>query len=402
MLAIILTPIYLLGCFYVIKHGIRWMQACHGVCHSRPFKWIYFFVFWVTAISPYAGFFLPISPIQRLIQIYSHFWLGVFLYALMVIALVDLVKIIAKRFKLLSLQAFQSRLNYALLGGTVTIVLLVVCLYGFIHSKDIQEVEYTAEIHKQVAGKDSLKVVMVGDMHLGYDTGEKRMAEMVELINKQEPDLVCFVGDIFNNDYKAIKDPQLVAEVLSGIESKQGVYACYGNHDVKEPILFGFTFSGKKNRPLRTPEMEAFMEAAKIKPLMDEAVLVDDEFYIVGRLDKDKNGNPKEGRATAETLLSSLDQTKPIIVLDHVPKEFEELAKAGADLDLGGHTHDGQIFPMNLTSKIIWENSTGKMTKDKMTSIVTSGIGTFGPNMRVGTQSEVVTIKLDFQGKTSP
>ena len=108
-------------------------------------------------------------------------------------------------------------------------------------------------------------------------------------------------------------------------------------------------------------------------------------------------GRGIQKRMTPQQLTEGLDQTKPILVLDHEPDELSELAAAGADLDLSGHTHDGQLFPANLIVSMVWENSCGYLEKDGMHSIVTSGVGVFGPNMRVGTKSEICVIDCHFQ-----
>ena len=91
-----------------------------------------------------------------------------------------------------------------------------------------------------------------------------------------------------------------------------------------------------------------------------------------------------------------MDQSKPIIVLDHEPRQLRELSDAGVDIDLCGHTHDGQTFPGNLIIKLFWENPCGYLEKDGMHNIVTSGVGVFGPNMRVGTRAEICRIIVHF------
>ena len=83
-------------------------------------------------------------------------------------------------------------------------------------------------------------------------------------------------------------------------------------------------------------------------------------------------------------------------MLDHEPSELKELSEAGVDIDLCGHTHDGQMFPGNLVTKLFWENSCGYLKKGEMHNIVTSGIGLFGPNMRVGTKAEICSVKVHF------
>ena len=94
--------------------------------------------------------------------------------------------------------------------------------------------------------------------------------------------------------------------------------------------------------------------------------------------------------------LFNLDTGKPILVLDHQPRELEELAAAGVDVDLCGHTHDGQMFPGNLTVRLFWENACGCLRVGSMHSIVTSGVGLFGPNMRVATRAEICPITIHF------
>ncbi len=85
-------------------------------------------------------------------------------------------------------------------------------------------------------------------------------------------------------------------------------------------------------------------------------------------------------------------------MLDHEPRELQALADAGVDVDLCGHTHDGQLFPGNLLIGLFWENPCGYLQKDGMHNIVTSGVGVFGPNMRLGTRSELCRITVNFQG----
>ena len=93
--------------------------------------------------------------------------------------------------------------------------------------------------------------------------------------------------------------------------------------------------------------------------LDDEVTLIDDAFYLVGRKDVQKPGDGTTNRMEPEEILGDLNKTKPIIVLEHQPKQLEELEAAGADMQLCGHTHDGQMFPCNLTIKIMLENACG-------------------------------------------
>ena len=117
------------------------------------------------------------------------------------------------------------------------------------------------------------------------------------------------------------------------------------------------------------------MEQAGITLLRDESVMIADEIVLYGRPDAKKPGRGITVRRTPGEITSGLDLSKPIFVIDHEPGELQELADAGADLDLCGHTHDGQMFPGNILTAMMWENACGYLKKDDMHSIVTSGSG---------------------------
>ena len=99
---------------------------------------------------------------------------------------------------------------------------------------------------------------------------------------------------------------------------------------------------------------------------------------------------------SAEELLSDVDTTLPVIVLQHEPIEYESLAANGADVVLSGHTHAGQIFPGNLIVPYFNENAYGLKYMHGIATVVTSGVGYYGPPIRVGTDSEVMVVNISF------
>ena len=218
---------------------------------------------------------------------------------------------------------------------------------------------------------------------------------MVKKINKLNPDLVCIAGDIFDNDYDALDNPEKLEEILKGIKSKYGVYACYGNHDIEEKILAGFTFETKEKKEI-DPSMDEFLKKADIKLLSDDVEYINKEFYLIGRIDY-STAQKSKARKSPEELTEGLDKSKPIFVIDHQPRELQELSDCGVDLDMCGHTHDGQLFPGNILTKLTWENGCGYLKKGDMHSVVTSGLGVWGPDMRVGTKSEITEINIKFK-----
>lgn len=182
---------------------------------------------------------------------------------------------------------------------------------------------------------------------------------------------------------------------FQNIKSTYGVYACFGNHDVAETLISGFSVAPQK-QAVRDKRMEAFLKESNIKILDDQAVLIADSFYLIGRKDYEKPGDGTYKRASMKQLIAGLDMSKPILVMEHEPRFLDEKSELGVDIDLGGHTHNGQFFPLNLIAPLIWKNPTGCIKVKNMYSVVTSGIGVYGPAMRVMTDSEVVKIKVAF------
>lgn len=395
MILLIIVPAYLLINYYVIRRILHWLRSCHSWFHSRWFTAAYVGLYALLASTLLFAYLLPASPFQTAVKRLSNYWLGTFLYVLLTILIIDLLRLILKRIRRIPESFFSSGKTLALVGGIATLAVVGGSVYGGIHAHQIYTTPYQVTVEKSCSGREQLNIVLISDLHLGYSIGTADMERMVEKINQMDADLICIAGDIFDNEYEALDDPQRIQQLLGSMKSVYGTYACWGNHDISERLLGGFsTHSARDN--YRDSRMEELLTGAGITLLEDETVLIDDAFYLAGRLDRQKPLTEDGGRLSPQELLENLDHTKPIIVMDHQPKELQELADAGADLDLCGHTHDGQMFPGNLTVHLFWENACGYLQKGQMHNIVTSGVGVWGPAMRVGTKSEICKITVQF------
>lgn len=397
MLAIFLAPIYILLNIYVLRWGYLWIGNCHHLFQSRIFRIILTVIYTLIALTPLTGFLIRKPAfLHRILKITSNYFLGIFMYILMVLFSIDIVRLILKY--AVHASWIQSRIVFAAVGACCICIVIIISFSGIYHAKHIKVTPYKITVDKSAPDMDSLKIVLLADTHFGYNSGAVHAQEIVDKINEQNPDLVCIAGDIFDNEYDAVREPEKISEILRTIRSKYGVYACWGNHDLNEPILAGFTFKHKKedSKQLKDPRMKRFLQNSNIQLLEDEAVLIDNSFYVVGRKDASLIEIIEEKRKTPAQLTQKLDKDKTIIVIDHQPKELQDIADAGVDLDLCGHTHDGQTFPGNFTVKFLWENPCGYLQKGSMHNIVTSGSGVWGPAMRVGTDSEICTINLIF------
>jgi predicted MPP superfamily phosphohydrolase len=139
------------------------------------------------------------------------------------------------------------------------------------------------------------------------------------------------------------------------------------------------------------------MNKIGIKVLRDETVEIAGALYVAGRKDKTAESADPSGRLKVSDLLSPLDLDKPVILMDHQPTKFQQAAEAGADILLSGHTHRGQFFPNHLLTKRLFELDWGYMRKGAMHVIVSSGFGTWGPPIRIGSRSEIIQLEISFE-----
>jgi len=269
-------------------------------------------------------------------------------------------------------------------AGTALIICVLFNIYGIINAHSVKTVDYNLTLRG--TGSD-MRIVLVSDTHIGSNIGKSHIKRIADKINRAQGDIVLIAGDLFDGNIDYIKDLEGLISVLRTINAPLGVYACLGNHDVDM-----VSFSGSK-----TERIEEIIKRAGFVLLQDEVHKIRDNLYLAGRRDARPIGMNAERKPAGE-LLSSLAGT--IIVLDHQPTEFSQIEKAGADLLLCGHTHRGQLFPSTLITREIFKRAGsvyyGYWQGQTMQAVVTSGAGFWGPPVRIGTNSEVVVINVNF------
>lgn len=415
MIAVYLSPLYFLGTWLLAYMFLRWLSVCGEkgklrlVFMRKSVKITVFLLTFCLSLMIPAGFLLKSCRLKYILLHMGSIWLGVLLYGLLAatlyiiycLAVYIIVKLRLKHGKIPEGTAFERPAVIARIAGAAAVAAVAaVCIIGVYKAGNYKIKEYSVNIQKETS-IDELNAVMIADIHLGYNIGCSQVSRMVKKINECNPDIVFICGDIFDNDIEALDDIEELERLLRSISSGYGVYACYGNHDIDEKILAGFTFDydGEKKS---SPAMIDFLKKSNIHVLSDEGILIDDAFYVFGRRDYSKPGNKEKSRITPDMIMDEFaslypEKNYPVIVLDHEPKESKLLDRAGCDLVLSGHTHDGQIFPGNILLAALYENSYGYKKYNTLQEIVTSGAGLFGPYMRVGTDAEICRIKIRFR-----
>jgi predicted MPP superfamily phosphohydrolase len=251
----------------------------------------------------------------------------------------------------------------------ITGISLIVGNYKFNHPA---VVTLNISSEKKLNG-NQLKIVAASDIHLGVSIDKKRLKSYVKLINDQHPDIVLLAGDISDRSIIPI-ERQNMAEEIRSIKAKYGVFAINGNHE---------RYAERPNA------MANYLKSAGVKVLRDEAQLVGNGFFVIGRDDK-SNLNRKK----LSEIMSAVDKNKLCILMDHQPYNLEEAEQNNIDFQISGHTHNGQFFPMNLIVKRMYEQGYGYLKKGATHYYISSGLGLWGPQYRIGTQSEIVVVNI--------
>jgi len=296
----------------------------------------------------------------------------VLIYLLLSFLMIDIVRLANLAFKFAAADAMKS---FRLGAFVVSLVLIAGAMiagnYKFNHPEIVR---LNIQSDKPLQGKQ-MRIVAASDIHLGVSIDKKKLQEYVSLINAQNPDIVLLAGDIADHSTELIIR-QNMAEEFRAIKSKFGVFAISGNHE-----YFG-----------ESPyTLENYLKTAGVTYLRDSAVLVDTGFYVVGRDDK---MNPN--RKSLTEIVKIVDTSKATILLDHQPFHLYDAANNGIDLQISGHTHNGQFFPGSLIVKRMYELGYGYMKKQRTHYYVSSGLGIWGPQYRIGTQSELVVIDFSY------
>ena len=239
--------------------------------------------------------------------------------------------------------------------------------------------EYYLTTAKDI-GAESVRVVQVSDSHIGTTFDGEGFAEHMKSVQELKPDVVVITGD-YVDDGTTKEDMIIASEALGRLETTWGVYYIDGNHDR------GYF----QTRDFSYEEMLEKLEAEGVIILKDDATLINDSFYIVGRADR-----TDLERADMETLTKDLDKSKYMLVLDHQPHDFDAQAAAKVDLVLCGHTHGGHIFPAGLIGLLMKANDRvyGTEVRGGTAFVVSSGISGWAIPIKTGTHSEYVVIDI--------
>jgi predicted MPP superfamily phosphohydrolase len=303
------------------------------------------------------------------------YWMILFVYMIAFALLGDILRITNHFFHIIP-AALPTQMQSARLWYFVGVLsaLVLISLIGFYRFSHPRVKELSIHTHRVTNQPGELTIVMASDLHLGNVIRKGRLVKWVNLINSQNPDIILLDGDIFDHSYKAVESQHMDVE-LRKLHAKYGVFAAVGNHDYYTGV----------------DQVIRYLRNSGIKVLRDSSAVAGNKLLIIGRDDL-----TNKNRKSLAGLLEGQNASLPQIVLDHQPHTLEESVQNQVDLHLSGHTHDGQIFPFNYFVAKIYDLGYGFRKTGNTNQYVSSGIGLWGAPIRLGTQSEIVKIKLSF------
>ncbi len=305
------------------------------------------------------------DPLTRVIYFCSSLWLGVGLTLLTAFGLAWAAWGVTRAF---------GRSPSPMWFGLAAVGLTVLCsAYGIANAYHPRIVSFTVRIKNLPPGWQGKKLVQLSDVHLGRVLGADFLARAVGMINAQNPAMVLITGDLFDGAEGNLEE--LVAP-LKRLVAPQGIYFATGNHETYLGVQRAY--AALRNTPVRV--------------LADECVVVDG-LQVIGI------SYPERGQALgfSEKMakLPGFSPALPSILLYHSPSQVAEAKAAGINLQLSGHVHQGQIFPLQFMTRLMFGRYYhGLHTEGDYTLYTTSGAGLWGPTMRTGNHPEIVVIHL--------
>lgn len=333
---------------------------------------VFLILFLIYPISNLSGDENP-GTIAKITGAIANYLLPFFLYLFLLILLTDLLLLINFVLRVFPSQKIKDRSFRLKAFFAIIFLSAFIVIAGVINFNSIRISEYNIDVQKKTSDLNNLKIAFISDFHLQENTPVRFVKQAVQKIKKINPDLMLFGGDIVEGDGED-EDMKEFESLLSGIKTKYGVYGVLGNHE----------HYSRQDRG-------SFFSRAGIQTLIDSAVIFKRCFILAGR-----NDSHISNRKDIDEFMNSLPDSLPVILMDHRPSEIKQIAGTKADILLSGHTHNGQLFPINFITRKVYDLSMGYRKFGSTNVFVSSGIRLWGPPVRTTGKSEIMVVNVSF------
>lgn len=372
----VVLVIYTAVNWYVFSRG---MKALDATSAQKPFIWVY----WIITSFFIIGQILERGNpgiLSRIVSFIGSYWLAIFLYLLILVVAIDLIRIIQHLTHFIPQSLLSGIFQPQKLFIYTASLAFIIALAGFYNAKHpiIKEINLT--IPKKDSQLNELKLVVVTDVHLGVLLQVRTAKRLANDINAQNPDLVIFGGDLVDHNPIPVIENNL-GKYLEAIKAPMGIYAVAGNHE----------YIGHVEKSVN------YFQKHGIEYIRDSIKTLENKLQIIGRNDRESKNYTGENRKSLDVIMQNSGSNLPSILIDHQPVEYTEAEKHNIDLMLSGHTHKGQLWPFGYITKMVFENDFGLIKKGNTTFYTSNGYGTWGPPVRTGNRPELIVFNIKFQ-----
>jgi len=303
--------------------------------------------------------------ITRILYPLFAVWLGFFLYLFMASVLYWIVLGIGSTF-------FVSMGFFIVFGKILILAAVITSIAGIVQARTIRVTHYNVTLKNLPDSWKGKKIGFISDIHLGQIYDAQFAEKVTNHLNALKPDIIFIGGDLFDG---VAVDIKMAVAPFQKLVSKLGTYFITGNHEEM----------GDETK--YTSEIKNI----GISVLNNKCVTIEG-LQIIGVDYRDTRNE-----ALFKSVIGAIpfDKTMPSILLKHVPSHLNVAEEAGIDLQFSGHTHRAQLFPFNFISHAVYHGFDYGLHSLKLMQVITSsGIGSWGPPLRVGSRSEIVVVTL--------
>lgn len=363
--------------YYIIRRGLQVIPDGSNLRKILVISVI------ILASSFFAGRIIErfsINPVSEILIWAGSFWMAFMLYILIMLVFIDELRLLNHWFGIFPSFITNNPEKSKTAAAWIVIVISSVLVFaGHLNTYFPAIRKYEIPINKSAGSLKELNIAVASDIHLGTIIGRKKMEMFAEKINSLKPDIILLPGDIIDEDIAPVLEDNMGSS-LEMLKAKYGVYAVTGNHE----------YIGGAEKAVE------FLEKHKIKIIRDTSVFIDNSFYVAGREDYSSANFGGKPRKILKDVIENVNFDFPVILMDHQPFNLDEARKTGVDLQLSGHTHHGQLWPLNLITALVYEKSWGFLKKGNTNYYISSGLGGWGPPVRTVNRPEIIHIKLKF------
>ena len=314
------------------------------------------------------------NQVFKLFSIFTGYLLPFYLYIFLSILVFDLFLLINLLARLISPETRKSyRFRFYTFSAMILISIIIIA-GGVINLNTVRISKYQVSIPKKNSNIEKLRVAFVADIHIQKSTRLSYIEKFTDKVNALKPDIMLFGGDIVEGDGENETTAEIEA-AFKNIKTKYGSFGVVGNHEF---------YGGQQHG--------SFFGKAGIKMLYDTIINIDNSFYIAGRYDE-----RLRSRKTIGDIMESMTPDLPVILLDHRPTQLQEISRTSVNAQFSGHTHNGQLFPLNYIIHQIYELSWGYRKIGNTHFFVTSGLRLWGPPVKTAGKSEIVLVDFMFE-----